>query len=77
MFKKYRMVALNNHDVLMQELLPFLRMLGGKNIRLRHVPNTNTRLVTVKLKNDDWIFIVDFFKKKYPNLPMIFMTLGR
>ena len=77
MFRRFRMIALNNHEVLMKELLPFLEMVGGKCIHLKHVPNTDTRLVTVKLKPNDWAFIMDFFSKKYPNLPMTFMTLGR
>lgn len=77
MFGKYRMIALNNHEVLRKELLPFLEMVGGKHIHLKCIPDTNTRVVTAKLKLDDWAFIVDFFSKKYPELPMTFMTLGR
>lgn len=76
MFKKTRMIALNNHEVLRKELLPFLQMLGGKCIHLKHVPNTTTRLVTVKLKADDWVYIVDFFSKRYPNDDMLFMTIA-
>lgn len=77
MFKKTRMIALNNGEVLRKELVPFLKMLGGKCIHLKHVPNTDTRLVTVKLKDDDWAYIMDFFSKRYPNEAMMFMTLGR
>lgn len=77
MFRKERLIALNNGAILRKELLPFLKMLGGKCIHLKHVPNTTTRLVTVKLKTDDWAYIMDFFNKRYPNEAMMFMTLGR
>lgn len=76
MFKKTRMIALNNGEVLRKELLPFLKMLGGKCIHLKHVPNTTTRLVTVRLRNDDWVYIMDFFGKRYPNGDMMFMTIA-